>query len=86
MLGRPDGKFDLCAINDFIAFLDQVTCKSRERNNAGWARIGYLMVLLNKVYQGSPAKTRSLLEWLAERAATSSRRACSRARRSSTSS
>ena len=66
MLGRPGGEFDVCAINDFIAFLDQVTCKSRERNNAGWARIGYLMVLLNKVYQGSPVKTRSLLEWLTE--------------------
>jgi hypothetical protein len=66
MLGRPGGKFDVCAINDFIAFLDQVTCKSRERNNAGWARIGYLMVLLNRVYQGTPEKTRSLLEWLTE--------------------
>ena len=66
MLGRPDGKFDVCAINDFIAFLDQVTCKSRERNNAGWARIGYLMVLMNKIYQGSPEKMRSLLEWLTE--------------------
>ena len=43
-----------------------MTCKSRERNNAGWARIGYLMVLLNRVYQGTPEKTRSLLEWLTE--------------------
>ena len=66
MLGRPDGKFDVCAINDFIGFLDQITCKLRERNNAGWARLGYLMVLLNKVYQSTPEKMRSLLEWLAE--------------------
>jgi hypothetical protein len=66
MLGRPEGKFDVCAINDFISFLDQITCKSRERNNASWARLGYLMVLLNTVYQSTPNKMRGLLQWLAD--------------------
>ena len=61
----PDG-FDLCAINDFTAFLDEVTCKSRERNNSGWARVGYMMVLLTKVYQGSFEKMHELLEFVAK--------------------
>ena len=61
----PDG-FDLCAINDFTAFLDEVTCKSRERNNSGWARVGYMMVLLTKVYQGSYEKMHELLEFVAK--------------------
>ena len=64
-LVRPGG-FDLCAINDFTAFLDEVTCKSRERNNSGWARVGYTMVLLTKLYQGSYEKMHELLEFVAK--------------------
>ena len=65
-LARPAGGFDLCAINDFTAFLDEVTCKSRERNNSGWARVGYVMVLLIKLYQGSFEKMHALLEFVAQ--------------------
>lgn len=56
----------MCAITDFISFLDEVTCKSRERNNAGWARVGFMMVLLIKVYQGSAEKLFELLQWIAK--------------------
>jgi hypothetical protein len=65
-LARPASGFDLCAINDFTAFLDEVTCKSRERNNSGWARVGYVMVLLIKLYQGSFEKMHALLEFVAK--------------------
>lgn len=65
-LARPASGFDLCAINDFTAFLDEVTCKSRERNNSGWARVGYVMLLLIKLYQGSFEKTHALLEFVAQ--------------------
>ena len=64
-LARPTDGFDTCAINDFTAFLDEVTCTSRERNNSGWARVGYTMVLLTKLYQGSYEKMHELLEYVA---------------------
>ena len=65
-LVRSSDGFDLCAINDFTAFLDEVTCKARERNNNGWARVGYAMVLLTKLYQGSYDKMHELLEFVAK--------------------
>jgi hypothetical protein len=64
-LVRSSNGFDVCAINDFITFLDEVTCTTRERNNSGWARVGYVMVLLTKLYQGTPEKLYEALEYVA---------------------
>ena len=65
-LMRPAEGFDICAINDFTTFLDDITHTSRERNNSGWARVGYSMVLLTKLYQGTPEKMFELLEFVAK--------------------
>ena len=58
----PERSLDRSALptNKFTYFLDEVTCKSRKRNNSGRVCV---VVLLTKLYQGSYEK---MLEFIAK--------------------
>ena len=64
LLGMWNGKIDHEAIKDWAAFLQAAIGKKRDRNLNEWAKVGFIMSLLNYVFGASHAQQEAMFDWM----------------------
>ena len=64
LIGLYEGKLDAEAMQDWSAFLHKALDKKRNRNLNEWAKVAYIMSLLNVTFQGGIEEQEKLMEWM----------------------
>jgi hypothetical protein len=64
LIGLYNGKLDRQAIQDWATFLSKAIGKKRDRNVNEWAKVSYIMALLNLLFQGGKDEQDAMFEWL----------------------
>lgn len=64
LIGLFEGKLDAAAMQDWSAFLHKALDKKRNRNLNEWAKVAYIMSLLNVTFQGGREEQEKLMEWM----------------------